>query len=315
MSSTLSTPMRRRGAHPGIERRRDAGRRVRRHVRPDAAVARSHAESGHETVRESGVGMHHRRFMSGENRHGRTLGHRTRVAVHREAARHSPGNRRQAMQPVIAKPGSEHVGRRLGQAGRRRPSIARLPRCVRRPKLSCRLAASRAAIAQAKRTERAKRAKQATSAARSAQATQPMQPMQPICTAHSTIGLPPAACRLPPAACRLPPAAYRLSPIAYRTPRSAIHDPRSAIHDQRSAISDPRPAHPRTRAPAIASCDLGGPQPGEERLPAIVRQFLRARDPAPAVRRAAVAFELAHQHVLGRCVIHRQHLARRDVAQ
>ncbi|CAJ3248111.1 Uncharacterised protein [Burkholderia pseudomallei] len=242
--------MRRRGAHPGIERRRDAGRRVRRHVRPDAAVARSHAESGHETVRESGVGMHHRRFMSGENRHGRTLGHRTRVAVHREAARHSPGNRRQAMQPVIAKPGSEHVGRRLGQAGRRRPSIARLPRCVRRPKLSCRLAASRAAIAQAKRTERAKRAKQATSAARSAQATQPMQPMQPICTAHSTIGLPPAACRLPPAA-------YRLSPIAYRTPRSAIRDPRSTIHDPRSTISDQRPAtcdlrpaHPRTRAPA-----------------------------------------------------------------
>ncbi|CAJ9470933.1 Uncharacterised protein [Burkholderia pseudomallei] len=253
MSSTLSTPMRRRGAHPGIERRRDAGRRVRRHVRPDAAVARSHAESGHEAVRESGVGMHHRRFMPGENRHGRTLGHRTRVAVHREAARHSPGNRRQAMQPVIAKPGSEHVGRRLGQAGRRRPSIARLPRCVRRPKLSCRLAASRAAIAQAKRTERAKRAKQATSAARSAQATQPMQPMQPmqpICTAHSTIGLPPAACRLPPAA-------YRLSPIAYRTPRSAIRDPRSTIHDPRSAISDQRPAtcdlrpaHPRTRAPA-----------------------------------------------------------------
>ncbi|CAJ7222380.1 Uncharacterised protein [Burkholderia pseudomallei] len=251
--------MRRRGAHPGIERRRDAGRRVRRHVRPDAAVARSHAESGHETVRESGVGMHHRRFMSGENRHGRTLGHRTRVAVHREAARHSPGNRRQAMQPVIAKPGSEHVGRRLGQAGRRRPSIARLPRCVRRPKLSCRLAASRAAIAQAKRTERAKRAKQATSAARSAQATQPMQPMQPICTAHSTIGLPPAACRLPPAACRLPPAACRLSPIAYRLshatirdPRSAIHDPRSTIHDQRSATRDLRPAtcapaHPRTR--------------------------------------------------------------------
>ncbi|VCM62823.1 Uncharacterised protein [Burkholderia pseudomallei] len=308
MSSTLSAPIRRRGAHPGIERRRDAGRRVRRHVRPDAAVARSHAESGHEAVRESGVGMHHRRFMPGENRHGRTLGHRTRVAVHREAARHSPGNRRQAMQPVIAKPGSEHVGRRLGQAGRRRPSIARLPRCVRRPKLSCRLAASRAAIAQAKRTERAKRAKQATSAARSAQATQPMQPMQPICTAHSTIGLPPAACRL--------------SPIARHDPRSAIHDPRSTIHDQRSAISDPRPAtcdlrpaHPRTRAPAIASCDLGGPQPGEERLPAIVRQFLRARDPAPAVRRAAVAFELAHQHVLGRCVIHRQHLARRDVAQ
>ncbi|CAJ3734828.1 Uncharacterised protein [Burkholderia pseudomallei] len=307
--------MRRRGAHPGIERRRDAGRRVRRHVRPDAAVARSHAESGHETVRESGVGMHHRRFMSGENRHGRTLGHRTRVAVHREAARHSPGNRRQAMQPVIAKPGSEHVGRRLGQAGRRRPSIARLPRCVRRPKLSCRLAASRAAIAQAKRTERAKRAKQATSAARSAQATQPMQPMQPICTAHSTIGLPPAACRLPPAACRLSPIAYRLSPIARHDPRSAIHDPRSTIHDQRSATRDLRPAHPRTRAPAIASCDLGGPQPGEERLPAIVRQFLRARDPAPAVRRAAVAFELAHQHVLGRCVIHRQHLARRDVAQ
>ncbi|CAJ3193770.1 Uncharacterised protein [Burkholderia pseudomallei] len=245
--------MRRRGAHPGIERRRDAGRRVRRHVRPDAAVARSHAESGHETVRESGVGMHHRRFMSGENRHGRTLGHRTRVAVHREAARHSPGNRRQAMQPVIAKPGSEHVGRRLGQAGRRRPSIARLPRCVRRPKLSCRLAASRAAIAQAKRTERAKRAKQATSAARSAQATQPMQPMQPmqpICTAHSTIGLPPAACRLPPAACRLPPIAYRLSPIARHDPRSAIRDPRSTIHDQRSATRDLRPAHPRTRAPA-----------------------------------------------------------------
>ncbi|CAJ5672698.1 Uncharacterised protein [Burkholderia pseudomallei] len=244
--------MRRRGAHPGIERRRDAGRRVRRHVRPDAAVARSHAESGHETVRESGVGMHHRRFMSGENRHGRTLGHRTRVAVHREAARHSPGNRRQAMQPVIAKPGSEHVGRRLGQAGRRRPSIARLPRCVRRPKLSCRLAASRAAIAQAKRTERAKRAKQATSAARSAQATQPMQPMQPICTAHSTIGLPPAACRLPPIAYRLSPIAYRLSPIAYRTPRSAIRDPRSTIHDPRSAISDPRPAtcDLRTRAPA-----------------------------------------------------------------
>lgn len=238
MSSTLSTPMRRRGAHPGIERRRDAGRRVRRHVRPDAAVARSHAESGHETVRESGVGMHHRRFMSGENRHGRTLGHRTRVAVHREAARHSPGNRRQAMQPVIAKPGSEHVGRRLGQAGRRRPSIARLPRCVRRPKLSCRLAASRAAIAQAKRTERAKRAKQATSAARSAQATQPMQPMQPICTAHSTIGLRPAA--------------YRLSPIAYRTPRSAIRDPRSAISDQRPATCDLRPATRdlRTRAPA-----------------------------------------------------------------
>ncbi|KGX11981.1 putative lipo domain protein [Burkholderia pseudomallei] len=243
MSSTLSTPMRRRGAHPGIERRRDAGRRVRRHVRPDAAVARSHAESGHETVRESGVGMHHRRFMSGENRHGRTLGHRTRVAVHREAARHSPGNRRQAMQPVIAKPGSEHVGRRLGQAGRRRPSIARLPRCVRRPKLSCRLAASRAAIAQAKRTERAKRAKQATSAARSAQATQPMQPMQPICTAHSTIGLPPAACRLPPAA-------YRLSPIARHDPRSAIRDPRSTIHDPRSATCDLRtraPAHPRSR--------------------------------------------------------------------
>ncbi|CAJ7790165.1 Uncharacterised protein [Burkholderia pseudomallei] len=305
MSSTLSTPMRRRGAHPGIERRHDAGRRVRRHVRPDAAVARSHAESGHETVRESGVGMHHRRFMSGENRHGRTLGHRTRVAVHREAARHSPGNRRQAMQPVIAKPGSEHVGRRLGQAGRRRPSIARLPRCARRPKLSCRLAASRAAIAQAKRTERAKRAKQATSAARSAQAT---QPMQPICTAHSTIGLPPAACRLPPIA-------YRLSPAACRLPPIARHDPRSATRDQRPATRDLRPAHPRTRAPAIASCDLGGPQPGEERLPAIVRQFLRARDPAPAVRRAAVAFELAHQHVLGRCVIHRQHLARRDVAQ
>ncbi|VBS22620.1 Uncharacterised protein [Burkholderia pseudomallei] len=242
MSSTLSTPMRRRGAHPGIERRRDAGRRVRRHVRPDAAVARSHAESGHEAVRESGVGMHHRRFMPGENRHGRTLGHRTRVAVHREAARHSPGNRRQAMQPVIAKPGSEHVGRRLGQAGRRRPSIARLPRCVRRPKLSCRLAASRAAIAQAKRTERAKRAKQATSAARSAQAT---QPMQPICTAHSTIGLPPAACRLPPAACRL-------SPIARHDPRSAIHDPRSAISDQRPATRDLRPAtcDLRTRAPA-----------------------------------------------------------------
>lgn len=229
MSSTLSTPMRRRGAHPGIERRRDAGRRVRRHVRPDAAVARSHAESGHEAVRESGVGMHHRRFMSGENRHGRTLGHRTRVAVHREAARHSPGNRRQAMQPVIAKPGSEHVGRRLGQAGRRRPSIARLPRCVRRPKLSCRLAASRAAIAQAKRTERAKRAKQATSAARSAQATQPMQPMQPICTAHSTIGLPPAACRLPPIA-------YRLSHATIRYPRSAISDPRTRA-----------PAHPRSR--------------------------------------------------------------------
>ncbi|KGS57778.1 putative lipo domain protein [Burkholderia pseudomallei MSHR5609] len=244
MSSTLSAPMRRRGAHPGIERRRDAGRRVRRHVRPDAAVARSHAESGHETVRESGVGMHHRRFMPGENRHGRTLGHRTRIAVHREAARHSPGNRRQAMQPVIAKPGSEHVGRRLGQAGRRRPSIARLPRCVRRPKLSCRLAASRAAIAQAKRTERAKRAKQATSAARSAQATQPMQPMQPmqpICTAHSTIGLPPAACRLPPAACRLSPIACRLPPIAR-------HDPRSATRDQRPATC--APAHPRTRAPA-----------------------------------------------------------------
>ncbi|AHE36717.1 putative lipo domain protein [Burkholderia pseudomallei MSHR511] len=239
MSSTSSTPIRRRGAHPGIERRRDAGRRVRRHVRPDAAVARSHAESGHEAVRESGVGMHHRRFMPGENRHGRTLGHRTRIAVHREAARHSPGNRRQAMQPVIAKPGSEHVGRRLGQAGRRRPSIARLPRCVRRPKLSCRLAASRAAIAQAKRTERAKRAKQATSAARSAQATQPMQPMQPmqpICTAHSTIGLPPAACRLPPAVCRLPPIAR--------------HDPRSATRDQRPATRDLRtraPAHPRSR--------------------------------------------------------------------
>ncbi|CAJ2869175.1 Uncharacterised protein [Burkholderia pseudomallei] len=255
MSSTLSAPIRRRGAHPGIERRRDAGRRVRRHVRPDAAVARSHAESGHEAVRESGVGMHHRRFMPGENRHGRTLGHRTRVAVHREAARHSPGNRRQAMQPVIAKPGSEHVGRRLGQAGRRRPSIARLPRCVRRPKLSCRLAASRAAIAQAKRTERAKRAKQATSAARSAQATQPMQPMQPICTAHSTIGLPPAACRLPPAACRLPPAAYRLSHATIRDPRSTIHDQRSAISDPRPATRDLRPAtcapaHPRTRAPA-----------------------------------------------------------------
>ncbi len=247
MSSTLSAPMRRRGAHPGIERRRDAGRRVRRHVRPDAAVARSHAESGHEAVRESGVGMHHRRFMPGENRHGRTLGHRTRIAVHREAARHSPGNRRQAMQPVIAKPGSEHVGRRLGQAGRRRPSIARLPRCVRRPKLSCRLAASRAAIAQAKRTERAKRAKQATSAARSAQAT---QPMQPICTAHSTIGLPPAACRLPPAA-------YRLSPIAYRTPRSAIRDPRSAIHDPRSAISDQRSA---TRDPRPATCAPAHPR-------------------------------------------------------
>ncbi|VCD03481.1 Uncharacterised protein [Burkholderia pseudomallei] len=243
MSSTLSTPMRRRGAHPGIERRRDAGRRVRRHVRPDAAVARSHAESGHEAVRESGVGMHHRRFMPGENRHGRTLGHRTRVAVHREAARHSPGNRRQAMQPVIAKPGSEHVGRRLGQAGRRRPSIARLPRCVRRPKLSCRLAASRAAIAQAKRTERAKRAKQATSAARSAQATQPMQPMQPICTAHSTIGLPPAACRLPPAACRLPPAACRLPPVACRLPPIARHDPRSATRDPRTRA----PAHPRSR--------------------------------------------------------------------
>ncbi|CAJ5401293.1 Uncharacterised protein [Burkholderia pseudomallei] len=234
--------MRRRGAHPGIERRHDAGRRVRRHVRPDAAVARSHAESGHETVRESGVGMHHRRFMSGENRHGRTLGHRTRVAVHREAARHSPGNRRQAMQPVIAKPGSEHVGRRLGQAGRRRPSIARLPRCARRPKLSCRLAASRAAIAQAKRTERAKRAKQATSAARSAQAT---QPMQPICTAHSTIGLPPAACRLPPAACRLPPAAYRLSPIACRLPSAAYRTPRSTISDPRPATC--APAHPRSR--------------------------------------------------------------------
>ncbi|CAM8868440.1 Putative lipo domain protein [Burkholderia pseudomallei] len=245
MSSTLSTPMRRRGAHPGIERRRDAGRRVRRHVRPDAAVARSHAESGHEAFRESGVGMHHRRFMPGENRHGRTLGHRTRIAVHREAARHSPGNRRQAMQPVIAKPGSEHVGRRLGQAGRRRPSIARLPRCVRRPKLSCRLAASRAAIAQAKRTERAKRAKQATSAARSAQAT---QPMQPICTAHSTIGLPPAACRLPPAA-------YRLSHATIRDPRSTIHDQRSATRDPRPATCDLRPAtcapaHPRTRAPA-----------------------------------------------------------------
>ncbi|CAJ3537531.1 Uncharacterised protein [Burkholderia pseudomallei] len=234
--------MRRRGAHPGIERRHDAGRRVRRHVRPDAAVARSHAESGHETVRESGVGMHHRRFMSGENRHGRTLGHRTRVAVHREAARHSPGNRRQAMQPVIAKPGSEHVGRRLGQAGRRRPSIARLPRCARRPKLSCRLAASRAAIAQAKRTERAKRAKQATSAARSAQAT---QPMQPICTAHSTIGLPPAACRLPPAAYRLSPIACRLPSAAYRTPRSTISDPRSATRDPRPATC--APAHPRSR--------------------------------------------------------------------
>lgn len=184
--------------------------------------------------------MHHRRFMSGENRHGRTLGHRTRVAVHREAARHSPGNRRQAMQPVIAKPGSEHVGRRLGQAGRRRPSIARLPRCVRRPKLSCRLAASRAAIAQAKRTERAKRAKQATSAARSAQAT---QPMQPICTAHSTIGLRPAACGLPPIA-------YRLSHATIRDPRSTIHDQRSAISDQRPATCDLRPAHPRTRAPA-----------------------------------------------------------------
>lgn len=235
MSSTSSTPIRRRGAHPGIERRRDAGRRVRRHVRPDAAVARSHAESGHEAVRESGVGMHHRRFMPGENRHGRTLGHRTRIAVHREAARHSPGNRRQAMQPVIAKPGSEHVGRRLGQAGRRRPSIARLPRCVRRPKLSCRLAASRAAIAQAKRTERAKRAKQATSAARSAQAT---QPMQPICTAHSTIGLPPAACRLPPAA-------YRLSPIACRLPPAVCRLSHATIRDQRPATR--APAHPRSR--------------------------------------------------------------------
>ncbi|KGV28875.1 putative lipo domain protein [Burkholderia pseudomallei MSHR4462] len=235
MSSTSSTPIRRRGAHPGIERRRDAGRRVRRHVRPDAAVARSHAESGHEAVRESGVGMHHRRFMPGENRHGRTLGHRTRIAVHREAARHSPGNRRQAMQPVIAKPGSEHVGRRLGQAGRRRPSIARLPRCVRRPKLSCRLAASRAAIAQAKRTERAKRAKQATSAARSAQAT---QPMQPICTAHSTIGLPPAACRLPPAACRLSPIAYRLPPAVCRLSHATIRDQRPATR---------APAHPRSR--------------------------------------------------------------------
>ncbi|CAJ6983267.1 Uncharacterised protein [Burkholderia pseudomallei] len=263
MSSTLSTPMRRRGAHPGIERRRDAGRRVRRHVRPDAAVARSHAESGHEAVRESGVGMHHRRFMSGENRHGRTLGHRTRVAVHREAARHSPGNRRQAMQPVIAKPGSEHVGRRLGQAGRRRPSIARLPRCVRRPKLSCRLAASRAAIAQAKRTERAKRAKQATSAARSAQATQPMQPMQPICTAHSTIGLPPAACRLPPAA-------YRLS-------HATIRDPRSTIHDQRSAISDPRPA---TRDPRPATCDLRTRAPAHPRSRHAISA---ARNPARSV--------------------------------
>ncbi|CAJ9620555.1 Uncharacterised protein [Burkholderia pseudomallei] len=260
MSSTLSTPMRRRGAHPGIERRRDAGRRVRRHVRPDAAVARSHAESGHETVRESGVGMHHRRFMSGENRHGRTLGHRTRIAVHREAARHSPGNRRQAMQPVIAKPGSEHVGRRLGQAGRRRPSIARLPRCVRRPKLSCRLAASRAAIAQAKRTERAKRAKQATSAARSAQAT---QPMQPICTAHSTIGLPPAACRLPPAA-------YRLS-------HATIRDPRSTIHDQRSAISDPRPA---TRDLRPATCDLRTRAPAHPRSRHAISA---ARNPARSV--------------------------------
>ncbi|CAJ8959908.1 Uncharacterised protein [Burkholderia pseudomallei] len=267
MSSTLSTPMRRRGAHPGIERRRDAGRRVRRHVRPDAAVARSHAESGHEAVRESGVGMHHRRFMPGENRHGRTLGHRTRVAVHREAARHSPGNRRQAMQPVIAKPGSEHVGRRLGQAGRRRPSIARLPRCVRRPKLSCRLAASRAAIAQAKRTERAKRAKQATSAARSAQAT---QPMQPICTAHSTIGLPPAACRLPPAACRLPPAAYRLS-------HATIRDPRSTIHDQRSAISDPRPA---TRDLRPATCDLRTRAPAHPRSRHAISA---ARNPARSV--------------------------------
>ncbi|CAJ7058098.1 Uncharacterised protein [Burkholderia pseudomallei] len=269
--------MRRRGAHPGIERRRDAGRRVRRHVRPDAAVARSHAESGHETVRESGVGMHHRRFMSGENRHGRTLGHRTRVAVHREAARHSPGNRRQAMQPVIAKPGSEHVGRRLGQAGRRRPSIARLPRCVRRPKLSCRLAASRAAIAQAKRTERAKRAKQATSAARSAQATQPMQPMQPmqpICTAHSTIGLPPAACRLPPAA-------YRLSPIAYRTPRSAIRDPRSTIHDPRSTIHDQRSA---TRDLRPATCDLRTRAPAHPRTRDRVMRSRR-----PATRRGAFA--------------------------
>ncbi|KGS47279.1 putative lipo domain protein [Burkholderia pseudomallei MSHR5492] len=264
MSSTLSTPMRRRGAHPGIERRRDAGRRVRRHVRPDAAVARSHAESGHETVRESGVGMHHRRFMPGENRHGRTLGHRTRIAVHREAARHSPGNRRQAMQPVIAKPGSEHVGRRLGQAGRRRPSIARLPRCVRRPKLSCRLAASRAAIAQAKRTERAKRAKQATSAARSAQAT---QPMQPICTAHSTIGLRPAACGLRPAA-------YRLSHATIRDPRSAIRDPRSTIHDQRSAISDPRPATCDLRP---ATCDLRPAHPRSRHA------ISAARNPARSV--------------------------------
>ncbi|CRY29438.1 Uncharacterised protein [Burkholderia pseudomallei] len=288
MSSTLSTPMRRRGAHPGIERRRDAGRRVRRHVRPDAAVARSHAESGHETVRESGVGMHHRRFMSGENRHGRTLGHRTRVAVHREAARHSPGNRRQAMQPVIAKPGSEHVGRRLGQAGRRRPSIARLPRCVRRPKLSCRLAASRAAIAQAKRTERAKRAKQATSAARSAQATQPMQPMQPICTAHSTIGLPPAACRLPPAAYRLSPIAYRLSHATIRDPRSAIRDPRSAIRDPRSTIHDPRSTihDPRSTIhdQRPATCDLRTRAPAHPRTRDRVMRSRR-----PATRRGAFA--------------------------
>nr|KGD05760.1 putative lipo domain protein [Burkholderia pseudomallei] len=249
MSSTLSTPMRRRGAHPGIERRRDAGRRVRRHVRPDAAVARSHAESGHETVRESGVGMHHRRFMSGENRHGRTLGHRTRVAVHREAARHSPGNRRRAMQPVIAKPGSEHVGRRLGQAGRRRSSIARLPRCVRRPKLSCRLAAAPPHVPQSrkrnglnarngrnKRHRRRDRHKQRNRCSRFARRTP-----------QSACRLPPAACRLPPIACRLPPIACRLSPAACRLSPAVCRLSHATIHDQRPAISDPRPAHPRTR--------------------------------------------------------------------
>ncbi len=63
-----------------------------------------------------------------------------------------------------------------------------------------------------------------------------MQPMQPICTAHSTIGLPPAACRLPPIA-------YRLPSAAYRTPRSTISDPRSATRDLRTRA----PAHPRSR--------------------------------------------------------------------
>ncbi len=220
MSSTLSAPMRRRGAHPGIERRRDAGRRVRRHVRPDAAVARSHAESGHETVRESGVGMHHRRFMSGENRHGRTLGHRTRVAVHREAARHSPGNRRRAMQPVIAKPGSEHVGRRLGQAGRRRSSIARLPRCVRRPKLSCRLAAAPPHVPQSRK----RNGLNARNGRNKRHRRRDRHKQRNRCSRCSRF-----ARRTPQSACRLP--------------SIARHDPRSATRDLRTRA----PAHPRTR--------------------------------------------------------------------